>query len=228
MNKSFLKIGHCGAKGHISENTLESIKKAIDLGVDAVEIDVHRCASGELVVFQDFTLDRMTNYSGEVSKHTLNQLRKVTVKGNYKIPTLSEVLIFIDNRCLLIINLKGLNTSEETSRLVTFFVDKKGWDYSNIIIFSFRKYALKKVYDKNPNIPLGVLTASNLEGAVDFAETINAVAIFPNYTMLTEEIVENLKEKFKVYTYTVNNLKPISRIKSYGVDGIITDFPDRL
>jgi glycerophosphoryl diester phosphodiesterase len=228
MEKSFLKIGHCGAKGHISENTLESIKKAIDLGVDAVEIDVHRCASGELVVFQDFTLDRMTNYSGEVSKHTLNQLRKVTVKGNYKIPTLSEVLISIDNKCILIVNLKGLNTELETNRLVTFFVEKKGWEYSNIIIISYRKKALKKVYDKNQEIPLGVLTASNLEDAVNFAEIVNAVAIFPNYTLLTEEIVGKLKENFKVYTYTVNNLKPISRIKSYGVDGIITDFPDRL
>lgn len=228
MDKSFLKIGHCGAKGHVSENTLESIKKAIDLGVDAVEIDVHRCATGELVVFQDFTLDRMTNFSGEVSKHTLNQLRKVTVKGNYKIPTLSEVLISINNRCLLIINLKGLNTSEETTRLVTFFVEKKGWDYKNIIVFSFQKKKLKKVFDLNKNIPLGVLSASNLQEAVNFAETIKAVAMFPNYTMLTEEIVLELKEKFKVYPFTVNNLKPISRIKSYGVDGIITDFPDRL
>ena len=68
----------------------------------------------------------------------------------------------------------------------------------------------------------------NLEDAVDFAKTIKAASIHIDYTLLTEEIVENLKENFKVFTYTVNNLKPIKRIKSYGVDGIISDFPDRL
>ncbi|MFD2289541.1 glycerophosphodiester phosphodiesterase [Mariniflexile gromovii] len=228
MDKKILRIGHRGAKGHLAENTLESIKKALSLGVDGVEIDVHRCASGQLVVFHDFTLDRMTNTSGEISKFTLNQLKRVEVKGHCQIPTLSEVLTFVNNKCLLNVELKGLDTAQEASRLITFFVEKKGWDYSNIIVSSFQENLLETVFQSNPNIPLGVLTDSNLEKAIDFAKTINAVAIHPDYTMLTEEIVQNLKEDFKVFTYTVNNLKPIKRIKSYGVDGIISDFPDRL
>ncbi|PTM11959.1 MAG: glycerophosphodiester phosphodiesterase [Bacteroidetes bacterium] len=223
-----LKIGHRGAKGHSIENTLESIIKALKLGVDGIEIDVHRCASGQLVVFHDFTLDRMTNTTGEVSKHTLNQLKKVVVKGHRQIPTLSEVLTFIDNRCLLNIELKGHDTPKEASRLIEFFVEKKGWDYKNILVSSFQKEHLQTVFDINKNIQLGVLVDANLEEAVRFAKTINAVSIHPDYTMLTLEIVENLKEDFKVYTYRVNNLKPIERISSYGVDGIITDYPDRL
>src|SRR5690606_23954971 len=99
---------------------------------------------------------------------------------------------------------------------------------SNIIVSSFQKSLLETVFQSNPNIPLGVLTDTNLEKAVNFAKTINAVSIHPDYTMLTEEIVEKLKEDSKVLSYTVNNLKPIKRIKSYGVDGIISDFPDRL
>ena len=66
MSIPVLKIGNRGAKGHMAENTLESIKKALALGVDGIDIDVHRCASGQLVVFHDFTLDRMTNGTGEV------------------------------------------------------------------------------------------------------------------------------------------------------------------
>lgn len=228
MDKKILRIGHRGAKGHLAENTIESIKKALSLGVDGIEIDVHRCASGQLVVFHDYTLDRMTNTSGEISKFTLNQLKRVEVKGHCQIPTLSEVLTFVNNKCLLNIELKGLDTAQEASRLITFFVEKKGWDYSNIIVSSFQKNLLETVFRSNPNIPLGVLTDTNLEKAVNFAKTINAVSIHSDYTMLTEEIVEKLKEDFKVFTYTVNNLKPIKRIKSYGVDGIISDFPDRL
>ncbi|PKQ43682.1 glycerophosphodiester phosphodiesterase [Confluentibacter flavum] len=222
------KIGHRGAKGHSPENTLESIKKALQLGVDGIEIDVHRCASGELVVFHDFTLDRMTNTSGEISKFTLKQLKKVEVKGHTQIPTLSEVMAFVNNKCLLNIELKGQDTPKETSRLIDFYIEKKGWDYSNIIVSSFQKDLLETVYKTNSNIPLGVITDTNLEEAVNFAKTINAYSIHPDYTLLTQEIVANLKEQFKVFTWTVNNLKPIKRIKSYEVDGIISDFPDRL
>ncbi len=228
MDKNILRIGHRGAKGHLAENTLESIKKALSLGVDGIEIDVHRCASGQLVVFHDFTLDRMTNTSGEVSKYTLNQLKRVEVKGHCQIPTLSEVLTFVNNKCLLNIELKGHDTAEEASRLITFFVEKKGWEYKNIIVSSFQTNLLETVHKTNPNIPLGVITDTNLDEAVNFAKTINAVSIHPDYTMLTQEIVEKLKEDFKVFTFTVNNLKPIKRIKSYGVDGIISDFPERL
>ncbi|MEW4923816.1 glycerophosphodiester phosphodiesterase family protein [Algibacter sp. 2305UL17-15] len=223
-----MKIGHRGAKGHFAENTLESIKKALELGVDGIEIDVHRCATGQLVVFHDFTLDRMTNGTGEVSKHTLKELKKVVVKGYCQIPTLSEVLAFVDNKCLLNIELKGQDTAKEAARLITFFVEKKGWEYKNIIVSSFQKSLLETVYKINDKIPLGVLTDLNIEDAVNIAKAIKAVSIHIDYTMLTPEIVEELKEDYKVFAYTVNNLNPIKRIKSYGVDGMISDFPDRL
>ncbi|MFS4483713.1 glycerophosphodiester phosphodiesterase [Hyunsoonleella sp. 2307UL5-6] len=223
-----LKIGHRGAKGHFAENTIESIKKAIDLGVDGVEIDVHRCATGQLVVFHDFTLDRMTDATGEVSKQPLKELKRAVVKGYCQIPTLSEVLTFVDNKMLLNIELKGQDTAKEAARLITFFVDKKGWEYKNIIVSSFQKNLLETVCQINNKIPLGVITETNLEEAIETAKSVNAVSIHANYTMLTEEIVAELKENYKVLAFTVNNLNPIERIKSYGVDGMITDFPDRL
>lgn len=223
-----LKIGNRGARGHVTGNTLESIKKALDLGVDGIEIDVHRCASGELVVFHDFTLDRVSNGTGEISKHNFNALKRLKLTGNYQIPTLAQVLALVDNKCLLNIELRGKDTAKEASRIISFYVDKKGWDYKNLIVSSFQENLLEMVYDINKDIPLGVLTDSDLEAAVTFAKKINAVSIHPDFTMLTQEIVEELQENYKVFTYTVNNLKPIARIQSYGVDGIISDFPDRL
>lgn len=228
MNNTVLKIGHRGAKGHLAENTIDSIKKALELGVDGIEIDVHRCATGQLVVFHDYTVDRMTNGTGEVSKLTLNQLKQLEVKGHNQIPTLSEVLTFVNNKCLLNIELKGHDTAKEASRLIDFFVEKKGWEYKNIIVSSFQKELLETVFNTNSKIPLGVIVDSNLDQAVEFAKSIKAVSIHPDYTMLTHEMVEELKKDFKVFTYTVNNLKPIKRIKSYEVDGIISDFPNRL
>ena len=228
MKKRILKIGHRGAKGHVTENTIESINKALDLGVDGIEIDVHRCASGQLVVFHDYTLDRISNGSGLISEQKLNALKKLKLKGNYQIPTLAEVLALIDNKCLLNIELKGLNTAKEAARIITFYVDKKGWEYQNLIVSSFQEDLLETVYEINDKIPLGILTHTDIEAAIDLAKKVKAIAIHADFTMLTEEIVEELQESYKVFAYTVNNLKPIARIKSYGVDGIITDFPDRL
>lgn len=228
MSNNILKIGHRGAKGHITENTIESIKKAMALKVDGVEIDVHRCASGELVAFHDFTVDRITDGTGEVVKHPLRSLKNLKTKGTYKIPTLAEVLIFIDNKCLLNIDLKGQDTAKEAARIITFYVEKKGWDYDNILVSSFQEELLETVHKINDKIPLGVITDNNLEKALSLAKRINAVSIHLDYTMLTEEVVEELKEDFKVFAFTVNNLNPLARIKSYGVDAIISDYPDRI
>ncbi|MEZ4792555.1 MAG: glycerophosphodiester phosphodiesterase family protein [Gelidibacter sp.] len=229
MNNSCLKIGHRGAKGYIAENTIESIKKALDFGVDGIEIDVHLCASGELVVFHDFTLDRMTNGSGEVGKLTLSELKKLKVNGQFAIPTLEDVLDVIDRTCFLNIELKGKNTASKTCQIVQAFINNKGWNYQDFIVSSFQHHELQNVFVMDKKMPLGVLSKASVDEAIEFAETINAVAIHPNYALLTSENVKRAHSKgYKVYTWTVNDQQTIERMKSYKVDGIISDVPDRL
>ena len=92
-------FGHRGAKGYVSENTLASFQKALDLNVYGIELDVHVCASGELVVFHDFTLDRITNGSGEIHNFSLEELKKLKVDGVFEIPTLEEVLNLVNRKC---------------------------------------------------------------------------------------------------------------------------------
>jgi glycerophosphoryl diester phosphodiesterase len=71
----FLKIGHRGAAGHAPENTLLSFQKAMDLGVDMIELDVYVCKTGELVVIHDEKVDRTTNGTGYVREKTLDELK---------------------------------------------------------------------------------------------------------------------------------------------------------
>ena len=87
-----LVVGHRGARGHVAENTVASVKKALELGVDGIEIDVFVCASGELVVFHDKTLDKLTDATGYIEAIDLDSIRKITVLGREPIPTLEEVL----------------------------------------------------------------------------------------------------------------------------------------
>ncbi len=229
MNHSCLKIGHRGAKAYIAENTLESIHKAMEFGVDGIEIDVHLCASGELVVFHDFTLDRMTNGTGEVGKLSLSQLKQLKVNGEFSIPTLQEVLDTLDKKFLLNIELKGKNTASKACEIVKNYINDRGWRYQDFIISSFQHHELEAVFKMDKNIPLGVLSKASVDEAMQFAETINAFAIHPNYALLTIDNVNRAQTKgFKVFTWTVNDRQTIERMKSYKVDGIISDAPDRL
>ncbi|WP_055434845.1 glycerophosphodiester phosphodiesterase [Lacinutrix algicola] len=224
-----LKFGHRGAKGHIAENTTESIIKAIELGVDGIEIDVHKCKSGELIVFHDFTVDRLTDGTGEVSNFTLSELKAFNVLEHFKIPTLTEILDLIDEKCIINIELKGRNTAFETVAIINKYIEYSGWEYSDFIISSFQNKELTDVYNSDKNIPLGVLTKANLDEAIDFAKTINAVAIHPNFSLLSKNNVQKAQEQgYKINTWTVNTPQAVKRMKSYNVNAIIGDFPDRL
>lgn len=223
------KIGHRGACGYVAENTLESIQKAIEFGVDAIEIDVHRCKSGELVVIHDFTLDRTTNGTGEVSEKTLGELRELRVEGNFKIPLLTEVLDLIQGKCRINIELKGSHTSEETCRIIQRLVSEGNWNYSDFIVSSFQQNELVEVFDIDKTIPIGILSKANVSEAIELGHILNAKAIHPSVGIVTRENVKKAqKAGFKVNVWTVNEPKEIERMKSFGVDGIISDFPDRV
>ncbi|MFP9114126.1 glycerophosphodiester phosphodiesterase [Flavobacterium sp. RHBU_3] len=224
-----LNIGHRGAKGHVTENTLASFAKAIELGVHGIELDVHVCASGELVVFHDFTVDRLTNGTGEVAKLTLSELKALKLTGGFDIPTLDEVLDAFGNKCLWNIEMKGRHTAQPVSDTIERYIAEKGWEYTDLIVSSFQYEELQAMSRLNPNVPLGVLTEASVHQAWEWAQEFNAVALHPNFTLLTESNVTKAHEAgYKIYTWTVNEPADIARMKALGVDGIITDFPERV
>ncbi|MGX7666906.1 glycerophosphodiester phosphodiesterase [Flavobacterium pedocola] len=223
------KIGHRGAKGYVAENTLESFQKAIDLGVDAIELDVHVAACGELVVFHDFTVDRMTDGKGEVHKLTLEDLKQLKISGQYQIPTLAETFDLIDRKCWLNVELKGHGTAEPAAKLIEEYVNRKGWQYEDFVVSSFQKDELEKVRDLNPKIRLAALSQASVEQALEWADELSAYAIHPHFSLLTDDNIAEAKRKgYKINVWTVNHDEDIQRLESYAIDGIISDFPDRL
>ena len=229
-NKDILNIGHRGAKGHIAENTLESIQKAINLGVDGVEIDVFRCASGEIVVFHDKKLDRLTNSTGFIEEMTIDALNNVLVEGKYKIPTLEEVLTLIDGNILLNVELKGKNTAKKTALILEKFVSNTKWESNQLIVSSFDWDELIIFKNENTDIPIGILNDKNtLNEVLDIAMKLDAVAIHPNFSSLNQEVVNTIHDSgFKIYSWTINAPEEIDKAITFGIDGIITDFPDRI
>lgn len=224
-----LNIGHRGAKGHITENTLASFARALSLGAKAIELDVHACATGELVVIHDFTVDRVTNGTGEVHKLTLAELKSLTVTGGHTIPTLDEVLAVVGKKCLINIEMKGNHIQFAVANLIERYVCQKGYTYDDFLVSSFGRVGLEFLHMANRNIKFGMITEYNLKPTLHAAGQIKPYSIHPHHSLLNEDTIKQCKDLgCKVYPWTVNEPEDIARVKALGVDGIITDYPDRI
>ena len=230
-NKDIIVVGHRGAMGHALENTIESVKKAIQLNVDGIEIDVFKSKTGELVVYHDPFLSRLSNSNAFIEQISLDSIKKVELKGGLSIPTLNEVIDIIPEKIFLNIELKGSNTAFETNKVIIEYLKEFNLPPSKFIISSFRWDELKKFRNLNKDIPIAILVDSlhKIDNAIKLAKEINAVALNPNNKFITRKIVNKIQSNnIKVFPYTINSPKNIKRMKSMGVDAIITDYPERI
>lgn len=228
MNK-ILKIGHRGAKGYEPENSLVSFEKAIQMGADGIELDVHLSLDGHLIVIHDETIDRTTNGKGVVNQLTLQELKSFTINEKYTIPTLEEVLDLVNKRCFINIELKNQDTAESVVQVIEHYISEKNWNHDHFLVSSFDWNALQQVRFLNENIRIGVLTETDLDLAISFARFLKAEALHPDFQLLTKEYTAKIQQKgIQVFPWTVNETDDIHKMKSFQVDGIITDFPDRI
>jgi glycerophosphoryl diester phosphodiesterase len=164
-----------------------------------------------------------------VNQFSLPQLKRLKADKSQAIPTLTEVLDLIDQKCDVNIELKSFETAEKVVLLIEKYISEKKWRYDQFVVSSFDWNALKQVHLLNTNIPIGVLTETDVDLALAFAKFIHAKSIHPYFHLLTDEKTKQLQaEGFKVFPWTVNEIEDIKKIKNYKVDGIISDFPDRL
>lgn len=224
-----LKIGHRGAAGYEPENTLISFKKALELNVDMIELDVYVCKTQELVVIHDDKVDRTTNGTGYVIEKTFDELRALNAGKGEKIPTLREVLDLIDKKTKVNIELKGVGTAKSVYELIEKYVKEKQWSYDDFLVSSFNHHELKEFNELNSKVKIGaLLTGIPIEYA-QFGETVNAYSVNLSIEFINKKFVNDAhKRRMKVMVWAVNDLDDIEKMKSLGVDGIFSDYPDRL
>lgn len=224
-----IKIGHRGANGYEPENTLVSFQKAIEMGADGIELDVHLSSDGHLVVIHDETIERTTNGKGTVNQLTLQELKSFHINDQYEIPTLEEVFDLVNKSCFINVELKNQDTAEQVVQLIERYISDKNWKYDQFLVSSFDWNALQQVRFLNEDIRIGVLTETDMDLAISFARFIKAVALHPDFQLLTNEYTAKIQEKgILVFPWTVNENDDIQKMKSFKVDGIITDFLDRI
>lgn len=229
MKNKLLVIGHRGAMGHETENTLASIQKALDFNVDMIEIDVFKIKTGEIVVFHDDEVDRLTDGIGAIEDYTWTELQKLTIIGKHKIPLLTTVLDTINAKAPVNVELKGAGTATDVNTIIKNYIATKNWKLEQFLISSFNWKELIAMRNVNSKIAIGVLTEEDPLQAIPMAQELQAVSINPDVKDVNLDVVMAIKKAgFKIYTYTVNDPQEIIKIKGMPVDGIFTNYPERI
>ena len=228
--------GHRGASGYAPENTLEAFEMAAKMGATGVELDVHICRSGELVVTHDEAIQRVADGEGLVADLTLSELKKLHFNKTHpefkdaRIPTLQEVFQLLEPL--------GLNINIELKNSVIDYPDleQKVMDlaakekmYHRILFSSFNHYSMQRVKKLDADMPCGLLYEATLVKPWAYAVALGMNAIHPAFTELLVpggECAEAHKAGICVNTWTVNRESDIKAVLKAGADIVITNYPD--
>jgi glycerophosphoryl diester phosphodiesterase len=227
MRRKLSCFGHRGAAGHEPENTLRSVRRALELGADGVEVDV-RLADGRLVVIHDATLQRTTNGRGRVAGKSFDYLRTLDAGQGERIPTLDEVFETVDRRAVLNIELKGKGAAAPVAAMIDAHV-KRGCPEEKILVSAFDHGQLADIKRRRPQTRVGALLDKAPCDLARIAGDLEAWSVNPSLRRVTPAFVERAHQLgLKVIVYTVNEAADLARMEAMGVDGVFSDFPERV
>lgn len=232
--KQPLIFAHRGVKGTHPENTMIAFREAERVGAHGIELDVHLSKDGEVVIIHDETVDRTTNGSGLVCEHTLQELKQLDASFGSSfvgetIPTLREVLEWMqDNMLLLNIELKNdviryIELEQKVIDLVREYRMEK-----RVVLSSFNHHSVAILEALAPDIERAILYHYPIAEPTAEAKIRKASGLHPNFELLTKEFVQKAQEEgYVLRPYTINEPEDLTRMIEYGVDVIITDWPER-
>jgi len=235
-------IAHRGASAVAPENTLAAFRKALELGAGFIETDLQLSRDARLVGLHDETLDRTTDGRGPVSAKTLEQLRRLDAGSWFRmsshhagagfagerIPTIEEILAFgREYEIGLHLEIKPLGPSGAEHAIVGAL--HACGEVARSVVISFDASTLRRVHQLDPLIMTGFLFSDRLPAPVATAVGVGARQLLPRVDRVTPELVKDAHaHDLKVVAWTANSPDEMRKLMNEGVDGIITDYPDRL
>jgi len=220
--KPFALVGHRGAAGLEPENTIRSIKKAIEIGVDIVEVDVRSTKDGKLVLLHDEDFNRLANLNIKLRDLSLSETRNIRIKGE-RIATLEEAITTIDGVTGLFVEIKEPDVTESVIDVVKEY-GAEPWT----AIVSFYDEALIKVARFSRRIITGLIYFKP-PGRIFEAKRLGARIVLPRYNIATVK-ANAMAHKLGLYvvTWTINTIELAKKLLKNGVDAIASDYPNRL
>ena len=220
-------IGHRGARGLAPENTLAGIARALAEGVDWVEFDIRRTRDGHLVVLHDRSTWRVARRAMRIRWSLLANIAQLQTRSHEPIPQLVEVLELIGARAKINIEVKSRGCGAQVAQAVQMMV-AGGQTYDHFMISSFWPWILREVHRADPRIPLAQLEIW-LPTHWLLGTRIRLAAIGFYHRGLTARMVHAAQKRgLFVYAHTVNKPQEAQHLQAMGVEGIVTDYPDRM
>ncbi|MFQ3249312.1 MAG: glycerophosphoryl diester phosphodiesterase [Glaciecola sp.] len=231
-----LVIAHRGFSSQYTENTLVAFSRALELEVDAIELDIHQVGN-EFLVFHDPYVNKLTNGEGRIFDMTFDQARLLQVKGEEQIPTLNEVASLIGDKAILNIEVKTLISVKDfvsyAKNLMKAYRCKvvvSSFDHPLLmaIKYSFTDFAETEAQsdDVYPIEFAGLIAHAPFDHA-KFASSLGVSIAATDWNTVNADFVEDAhKRDLKVWCYTVNHQETLLELQAMGVDGIFTDRPD--
>lgn len=223
------RIGHRGACGHAPENTLLSMRKALEIGVDGFEFDIQLSKDGIPVIIHDDTLERTTSGKGKISDFTVKELKELDAGKGEKIPTLQEAIEMVDKRTRLFIELKAEDSARPVADIVSNAVKKQGWSWEQFFICSFDHRQIVESRTLLPEVrTLAVLVGIPVTLA-EIAVQAGAWALSSAVHHTNQALVDDAHARgLKTMVWTADKPEEITKARALNVDGIISNYPDRL
>jgi len=217
----FIIIAHRGASAYEPENTVKAFERAIELGADAIELDVRLSKDGIPIVLHDETLERVAGVNVRVRELPLSEIKKFRVFGSEPIPTLEEVLASFAPRIPVFIELKEVEAVKPVAEIV-----KHLGVTERVALISFHLEALRAIKSIAGDFITGLIISRRIYSLKNFLH-LDIEAILPRYDVVSPRLVrEAHAHGLKVYAWTVNDPAIAVRMIGFGVDGIATDKPD--
>jgi glycerophosphoryl diester phosphodiesterase len=247
--KSLQRVAHRGGSHLAPENTLAAFRNALTLAVDAIELDVHMSRDGQLIVFHDNTVDRLTDGTGNILDLDFATLRSLNAAAHFvggwpesqQIPTLREVLDLARGRVQVYIEIKTSKrdgVQRQYPGIVEAVVnDVRAMGMTHrVLVISFDWSLLPQVKALEPRIATGALvsqetwdatTAHALETLVQQAKALHVEWLNMDQKLFTDEMPGTLHaHNIKLGLWTVNTSNALRRFAHAGVDSLTTDRPD--
>lgn len=219
-------IAHRGFAEIYPENTLAAVRGATRSGADAVEIDVRRCGSGELVVCHDETVDRVTDQTGAVADFSHEELASLDVLGSGEgVPTLEAVVAELPAGVDLDVEVKEQGLVAEVCEILA---DVSGWWLSSFDpeVLATAERARGATEGDRDSVPTGLLAGPEAEDPIATATGLGCRALHPHVDLCTPEFFGEANEAgLAVNAWTVKSERTARRLAGVGVDGVIANAP---
>jgi glycerophosphoryl diester phosphodiesterase len=215
--KNILNIAHRGFTQVFPDNTIEAFRAAIEIGVDGIEFDVQETADQRFIVYHDAEL-----FGININRLPLTEIKKVKLRGKFRIPTFEETLDVCMRQVKLVVELKQVQSIDAFVQIL-----RMHGSLNLILVASFREDPLSKLFQLAQETHRAIIIGHQVQNLLDIAKRVQADTVIVKYPLANTELIQEVKSnRMSVLIWGCTSSKDIRAALKLGIDGIISDYPN--